>query len=180
MRDQNLLSIKRVEKKCKGGHEKEDKNFSALTPELTPELEIQKDDYKVDSLTEINENCAGTTSQPFNLTEDGGEITASSNCRDKNESLISAYVIPQDIVTASIGYSEVDQLPEPNIGFACVSTKLRSKRGSRDPESPSKHETKSSVLKNNACSTNDNQNLNNVVVDDSDNNNFKLVFESKI
>ncbi|KAH1041349.1 hypothetical protein AAZX31_09G036600 [Glycine max] len=165
----SLTEINGKKENAISGHEKEDKNFSALTPELTPELEIQKDDYKVDSLTEINENCAGTTSQPFNLTEDGGEITASSNCRDKNESLISAYVIPQDIVTASIGYSEVDQLPEPNIGFACVSTKLRSKRGSRDPESPSKLETKSSVLKNSACSTNDNKNLNNVVVDDSNN-----------
>jgi len=35
------------------GHNKDDKNFSALTPELTPELEIHKDDYRVDSLTEI-------------------------------------------------------------------------------------------------------------------------------
>ncbi|RDX60797.1 Bromodomain and WD repeat-containing protein 1, partial [Mucuna pruriens] len=145
------------------GHEKENKEFSALTPTL----EVQNDDYKVESLTEINENCAGTTLQPFNPTENG-EITASSIFRDKDESLISAYVIPQDTVPASISYSGVDQLPEPNIGFPSVSTKLRSKRGSRDPESPSKHETKLSVLKNSACSTNDNNNLNNeqlVVVD---------------
>ncbi|KAH1209062.1 PH-interacting protein [Glycine max] len=164
----SLTEINYEKENVSSGHEKEDKNASALTPEL----EIQKDDYKVDSLTEINENCAGTTSQPFNPTEDGREITASSNCRDKDESLISAYVIPQDIVPASISYSEVDQLPELNIGFPSVLTKLRSKRGSRDPESPSKHETKSSVLKNSACSTNDKNNFNNeqhVVVDDHNN-----------
>nr|KYP35904.1 PH-interacting protein [Cajanus cajan] len=120
------------------GHEKEDKNFSPLTPDL----EIQNDDK---------------------------EITASSNCRDNDESLISAYMIPQDTVPASISYGRVDQLPEPNIGFPSVSTKLRSKRGSRDPESPSKHETKSSMLKNSACSGDDNNNFNNeyVVVDDN-------------
>ncbi|KAL2341692.1 hypothetical protein Fmac_009632 [Flemingia macrophylla] len=147
-------------------HEKEDKNFSALTPDF----EIQNDDYKVDSLMEINENCAGTTSQqPSNPTEKGGEVTDSSNCRDNDGSLISAYMIPQDTVPASISYGGVDQLPEPYIGFPSVSTKLRSKRGSRDPESPSKHETKSSVLKNSARSGNDNNNLNNqhVVVDDN-------------
>ncbi|CAJ1963244.1 unnamed protein product [Sphenostylis stenocarpa] len=148
------------------GHGKEEKNFSAPTPEL----EVQKDDYMLDSLTEINENCAGTTtSQPFNPTNNGGAITGSSNCMDKDESQTPAYVIPQDFVPASICYSGVDQLPEPNIGFCSVSTKLRSKRGARDPESPSKHETKSSVLKNSACSTSDN-NLNNdqhVAVDDN-------------
>ncbi|KAK7329540.1 hypothetical protein VNO77_23710 [Canavalia gladiata] len=151
-------------------HEKEDKDFSTSTPAL----EIQNESDKVDSLTEINENCAGTTSQPFNPTESREEITASSNGRDKDESLISAYMIPQDTVPASISYSGVDQLPEPNIGFPSVSTKLRSKRGSRDPQSPSKHETRSSVLlKNNGCSTNANNNLNNelhVVVIEDDNN----------
>ena len=125
--------------------------------------------------TDVNNNTFNFCAFNIGFTTDVEDVenvfsnSASSNCRDKNESLISAYVIPQDIVIASIGYNEVDQLPQANIGFPCVSTKLRSKRGSRDPESPSKHETKSSVLKNNACSTNDNQNLNNVVVDDSDN-----------
>ncbi|XP_047175749.1 PH-interacting protein [Vigna umbellata] len=150
------------------GHEKEEKNFSAPTPEF----ETQNDDSLVDSLAEINENCADTTtSQPFNPTVNGGKLIGSSNCRDKDESLIPAYVIPQDTVPASISYSGVDQLPEPNISFCSVSTKLRSKRGARDPESPSKHEIKSSVLKNTVCSSNDNTTLNNdeqhVLVDDN-------------
>ncbi|KAJ1380605.1 PH-interacting protein [Sesbania bispinosa] len=50
---------------------------------------------------------------------------------------------------------------------------IRSKRGSRDLESPSKHETKPSVLKNSACSTNADNNLKNeqrlVVVEDDNN-----------
>ncbi|KAK7303698.1 hypothetical protein RJT34_14611 [Clitoria ternatea] len=136
-------------------YEKEGGDFGTSTPVL----EIQNDDNKVDSLTEINENCAGATSQHFNPTESREEITASSNCKDKDESLICT--IPEDTVPASINYSGVDKLAESNIGFPSVSTKLRSKRGSRDSEkSPSKHETKSSVLKNSACSSNGNDNLN--------------------
>ncbi|QCE13346.1 WD40 repeat [Vigna unguiculata] len=149
------------------GHEKEEKNFSAPTPEF----ETQNEDNLVDSLVEINENCVDTiTSQPFNPTVNGGEITGSSNCRDKDESLIPAFFIPQDTVPASISYGGADQLPEPNISFCSVSTKLRSKRGARDPESPSKPETKSSVLKNTVCSSNDNTTLSNeqhVLVDDN-------------
>ncbi|XP_027354990.1 PH-interacting protein isoform X2 [Abrus precatorius] len=158
-----------LNEKENGSTEKKDKDFSTSTFALA----IQNDNNKVDSLTEeINENCAGTISQTFNPTENE-EITASGNCRDKDESLICAYMIPHDTVPASISYSGVDQLPKPNIGFPSVSTKLRSKRGCRDPESPSKHETRSSVLKNNVCSTNGYVNLNNeqheVVVEDDDN-----------
>ncbi|KAJ1407726.1 Bromodomain-like superfamily [Sesbania bispinosa] len=101
------------------GHEKEDKDFSTSTPAL----DIQNDDDKVDSLTEVNENCTGTASQPFNPTENGEALTASSNCRDKDESLVSACMIPQDNIPAFISHSGADQLPEPNIGFPSVSTK---------------------------------------------------------
>ncbi|KAK2394819.1 WD40 domain-containing protein [Trifolium repens] len=152
------------------GHEKEDKDFSSTS---TPALEIQNDD-KVDSLTEVNENCADSTSQPFNPSGNGEPpLTASSNYRDQDETLVSAGMTPQDTILASVGHSGVDQLPEPNIGFPSVSTKLRSKRGTRNPESPCKHETKSSVLKNIASSCNADNNLNNeehVVVVKDDNN----------
>lgn len=164
------------------GHEKEDKELSGTsTPTLeiqneddkADSLEIQNEDDKVDSLTKINENCAGTTSQPFNATENGEALTTSSNCRDKDESPVSACMIPRDTVPVSAYHSGVDQLPKPNIGFPSVSTKLRSKRGSRNPESPSKHEAKSSVLKSNACSSNVGNDLNNeqrmVVVEDDNN-----------
>jgi PH-interacting protein len=152
------------------GHEKEDKDFSSTS---TPALEIQNDD-KVDSLTEVNENCADSTSQPFNPSGNGEPpLTASSNYRDQDETLVSAGMTPQDTILVSVGHSGVDQLPEPNIGFPSVSTKLRSKRGTRNPESPCKHETKSSVLKNIASSCNADNNLNNeehVVVVKDDNN----------
>jgi PH-interacting protein len=152
------------------GHEKEDKDFSSTS---TPAFEIQNDD-KVDSLTEINENCADSTSQPFNPTGNGEPpLTASSNYTDQDETLVSAGMTPQDTILVSVGHSGVDQLPEPNIGFPSVSTKLRSKRGTRNPESPCKHDTKSSVLKNIASSCNADNNLNNeehVVVVKDDNN----------
>ncbi|XP_027187963.1 uncharacterized protein [Cicer arietinum] len=150
------------------GHEKVDKDFSSTS---TPALEIQNDD-KVDSLIEIDENCAGTTSQPFKSTENGDPLTVSSNYRDQDESLVSACMIPQDTIV-SVGHNGADQLPEPNIGFPSVSTKLRSKRGTRNPESPCKPETKSSVLKNHASSSNVDNDLNNeehVVVVKDDNN----------
>lgn len=150
------------------GHEKEDKDFSS-TP--TPSLEIQND--KVESLPEINDNCAGTTSQAFNPTENGEPLISSSNTRDQDESLVSACMIPQDATLVSVGQNVADQLPEQNVGFPTVSTKLRSKRGSRNPESPCKLETKSSVLKNSASSCNADNNLKNeehvvVVKDDND------------
>ncbi|XP_058723558.1 uncharacterized protein LOC131595268 [Vicia villosa] len=150
------------------GHEKEDKDFSS-TP--TPALEIQND--KAESLPEINDNCAGTTSQAFNPTENGEPLISSSNNRDQDESLVSACMIPRDATLVSVGQNVADQLPEQNIGFPTVSTKLRSKRGSRNPESPCKLETKSSVLKNNASSCNADNNLKNeehvvVVKDDND------------
>lgn len=151
------------------GHDREDKDFSGTS---TPALEIQNGD-KVDSLTEINENCAGTTSQPFNLTENGEPLTASSNYRNQDESLVSASMIPENNIFVPVGQSGAYQLPEPNIGFPSVSTKLRSKRGTRNPESPCKLETKSSVLNNNASSSNANINVNNeqhVVVVKDDNN----------
>lgn len=152
------------------GLEKENKDFSTSTLAL----EIQNDDDKVDNLTDNSGNCVSTSSQPFNPAENGEVLTASSNCSDKDESLVNASMIPQDTIPAFVTHSEADQLPEPNIGFPSVSTKLRSKRGSRDGESPSKHETKSSVLKNSACSTNADNNLNNehhiVVVEDGNNN----------
>ncbi|KAK7246296.1 hypothetical protein RIF29_41159 [Crotalaria pallida] len=151
------------------GHEKDDKDFGASIPHS----EIQNDEDKVDSLTEINENCAGTTRKPFNPSENGKELTASSNCMDKDESLDFAHMTPQDTMPASISHGGSDPLTEPNIGFPSVSTKLRSKRGSRDPESPSKLEMKSLVLKNSAGSSNATSNLNHkqctVVVEDGSN-----------
>ncbi|KAL5097878.1 hypothetical protein RYX36_002205 [Vicia faba] len=150
------------------GHEKEDKDFSS-TP--TPALEIQND--KVESLPEIDDSCAGTTSQAFSPTENGEPLISSSNNRDQDESLVSACMIPQDATLVSVGQNVADQLPEQNISFPTVSTKLRSKRGSRNPESPCKLETKSSVLKNSASSCNADNNLLNeehvvVVKDDND------------
>ncbi|CAL5184297.1 unnamed protein product [Lathyrus oleraceus] len=150
------------------GHEKEDKDFSS-TP--TPALEIQND--KVESLPEINDDCAGTTSQALNPTENGGPLISSSNYRDQDEPIVSACMIPRDNTLVSVGQNVADQLPEQNISFPTVSTKLRSKRGARNPESPCKLETKSSVLKNSASSCNADNNLKNeehvvVVKDDND------------
>ncbi|XP_061344787.1 uncharacterized protein LOC133290675 [Gastrolobium bilobum] len=147
-----------VKENISTGHEKEDRDFGTSTPAL----EIQNDEDKVDSLTEINEKCADTTSQPCNPTENGEELTTSCNCRDKDESIVSSCMIPRDTIPASIIHSPADQQIESNIGFPSVATKLRSKRGSRGPENPSKHEIKSSVLKNSACSINAYNNLNNV------------------
>ncbi|OIV95925.1 hypothetical protein TanjilG_27029 [Lupinus angustifolius] len=138
------------------GHEKDDRNFCTSTPPS----EIQKVDDKVDILTEINDNCAGTTIESSNPSENGKELTASSNCKDKDESLVFACMTYQDTVTASVSHSEAEPLTEPNICFPSVSTKLRSKRGSRDPESPAKHETKFPMLKNSAFISNANNNLN--------------------
>lgn len=132
------------------GHEKEDKDFGTLSP-----LEIQKDEEKVDSLTEVNENCVSTTSEPCNASENGNRLPASNDYRDEDESLTSR-MNAQDTTTASIIHSTgADQHSEPYIGFPYVSTKVRSKRSSRDPESesPAKNETKLSLLKSSSCGT---------------------------
>ena len=148
---------------------KEEKEFGTSTPPS----EIQNDEDKVDSLADISENCDGTTSRPFNPSENGEELTAPSNCSNKDEPLVSACMIPQDTIPALDSHSGAEQLPEPSTGFPSVSTKLRSKRGSRDPECSSKQGTKSPVLKNSAYSTNANNNLNSeqcMVVAEDDNN----------
>ncbi|KAL1359050.1 hypothetical protein HN51_004293 [Arachis hypogaea] len=129
--------------------EKEEKEFSPLTPPS----ETKNDENMVDSLADINDNGDCTT-HPFNPFENGEneeELTTTRDHRNKEESLVSA-LIPDNTGTAFVSNSGAEQLPEPNSSFPSVLTKLRSKRGSRDPECSSKHGTKSPVLKNSACS----------------------------
>lgn len=133
-------------------HEKEDKNFGPLSP-----LEIQNDEEQVHTLTEDNQNHVGNAAEPLNALENERDLGASSNVGEKDESLISAHVNAQDTSTASvIDSSRVDQLSEPCLAFPSVSTKVRSKRNSRDPDSPPKNETKASVLKISSSSTHGN------------------------
>ncbi|XP_054786202.1 uncharacterized protein LOC129292639 [Prosopis cineraria] len=125
------------------GHEKEDKDFGTLSP-----LEIQKDEEKIDNLTVINENCVATASDPHNTSENEIRPLASGSCRDEDEALTSADMDAHHTTIGSINHSSgPGHLSEPYIGFPSVSTKVRSKRSSRDLESPAKNETKFLVPK---------------------------------
>ncbi|KAI4334951.1 hypothetical protein L6164_013646 [Bauhinia variegata] len=116
-------------------------------------LEIQNNEDKVDSVKKLTNDNAATTSEAFNAAENGKGLSTSSKYRDQNESIFDCMEV-QDSNAASTSHSSgADQLPE-QIGFPpiSISTKLRSKRSSRDAESPSKYEAKSSVVKNSSCS----------------------------
>ncbi|KAK4283700.1 hypothetical protein QN277_000625 [Acacia crassicarpa] len=130
-------------------HEKEEKDFVTLSPPL----EIQKEEVKIDNLTVINENGVATASEPHNTSESEIRPLAFGNYRDKDEALTSD-LDAQHTTIGSVNHSRgLDHLSEPYISFPSVSTKVRSKRSSRDLESPAKNEIKSLVPKNGCAGT---------------------------
>ncbi|KAJ7955210.1 Bromodomain and WD repeat-containing protein [Quillaja saponaria] len=150
-----------------GGSDKTEKDL----PKVSPHLEIKTYEDRVDGVELVDVKSTDTTCEGPNGVAKSKEHSCFSGCGDEDGSLNSVYMNAQN---------GTDHPPGENMSSTPVSTELRSKRTSVDPESPSKHESKPSFenLKNGTCNKLHENNVemtNNSAMADDDSTNKVIV-----